>query len=102
MDSIEAGVWSLDLKTKKYNFSQGIEKIYGYPLHAFYDDTSFWKGIVHPDDFELVDIHDKEIFSGKSLVHEYRIIQASGEIRMLRNRITPIFDKANHFINWLA
>jgi diguanylate cyclase (GGDEF)-like protein/PAS domain S-box-containing protein len=98
LDTIDAGVWSVDLRTNEYTLSQGIEKIYGYPIQAFYGNPTFWKERTHPDDRNLVDIQDKEILSGKMSVHEHRIIHASGEVRAIRNRITPLFDQSNQLV----
>jgi diguanylate cyclase (GGDEF)-like protein/PAS domain S-box-containing protein len=98
VDTIDAGVWSVDLRTNEYILSQGIETIYGYPVQTFYDNPTFWKDRTHPDDMDLIDMQEKDILSGRASVHEHRIIHSSGEVRAIRNRITPIFDESNNLI----
>ncbi|NHN35590.1 sensor domain-containing protein [Paenibacillus agricola] len=98
VDTIDAGVWSVDLRTNEYMLSQGIETIYGYPVQAFYDNPTFWKDRTHPDDMDLIGIQEKDILSGRASVHEHRIIHSTGEVRTIRNRITPIFDQSNNLI----
>jgi diguanylate cyclase (GGDEF)-like protein/PAS domain S-box-containing protein len=98
VDTIDAGVWSVDLRTSEYMLSQGIETIYGYPVQAFYDNPTFWKDRTHPDDVDIIDIQEKDIMSGIASVHEHRIIHSSGEVRAIRNRITPIYDQTNNLI----
>lgn len=98
VDTIDAGVWSVDLRTNEYTLSRGIENIYGYPLQTFYDNPRFWTDRIHPEDVNIVGIQEKDIWSGRASVHEYRIIHSSGEVRAIRNRITPIFDQSNNLI----
>jgi diguanylate cyclase (GGDEF)-like protein/PAS domain S-box-containing protein len=98
VDTIDAGVWSVDLRTNEYMLSQGVETIFGYPIQTFYDNPTFWKDRTHPDDLDLIDIQEKDILSGRASVHEHRIIHSSGEVRAIRNRITPIFDQSNNLI----
>jgi diguanylate cyclase (GGDEF)-like protein/PAS domain S-box-containing protein len=98
VDNIDAGVWSADLTTKQFILSPGIETIYGYPMQAFLENPNFWKEKAHPDDLHLVEMQEQAILSGKSSIHEHRIVHASGEVRVIRNRVTPIFDEANTLV----
>jgi diguanylate cyclase (GGDEF)-like protein/PAS domain S-box-containing protein len=98
VNNIDAGVWSVDLIAGKYMLSKGIEKLYGYPVEAFYENPAFWMSLVHPDDLHLAENQDKLQFSGESSVHRYRMIHANGSVRVIRNRITPILDQSNNLV----
>jgi diguanylate cyclase (GGDEF)-like protein/PAS domain S-box-containing protein len=93
MDSLDVAIWSVDAKTDTMLYrSPGTEKIYGYPAQAFFDDPQLFKKITHPDDAPRMEEVIKELRTGKTLEHEYRIIQPGGKVRWVRERTIPIFD----------
>lgn len=51
-----------------------------------------WKEIIHPGDSAFAEETQAQLFRGTSLVAEYRILDARGEVRWLRDRIHPVAD----------
>lgn len=91
-DSVHAGLWSYNICTNSVLVSVGIEKIYGLSLKIFLDNPYIWKELVHPDDINLVEEHDKKILLGKTSYIVYRIIRKDGEVRWVKAHRTPILD----------
>ncbi len=71
-------------------YTPGIKKITGYTNEEFLKDTQLWKKIIHPDDLDETLDKIKKFFSDPARnfeTFEYRIIDASGNIIWLENKI---------------
>ncbi|WP_137788589.1 GGDEF domain-containing phosphodiesterase [Bacillus sp. E(2018)] len=99
-DSIDVAIWSHNLKTNKLLITSGIEKLYGYPLQAFYDDSELWKKVIHPDDDEIINNRGIAIQNGLITTSEYRIMKPNGEIRWIQDRGIPFLDANNELVDF--
>ncbi|WNB93079.1 EAL domain-containing protein [Bacillus sp. NEB1478] len=99
-DSIDVAIWSHNLQTNKLLITPGIEKLYGYPLKAFYDDADLWKKVIHPEDIEVVIKRAHEIENGIVATSEYRIIRPDGEIRWIHDRGIPFLNEQKELIDF--
>jgi PAS domain S-box-containing protein len=57
---------------------------------------------VHPEDRNAVRVNVKRALSGTPYTHEYRIVQADGEIRWLRGMATPVKDGTGKVSNLIG
>ncbi|MDR7074097.1 bifunctional diguanylate cyclase/phosphodiesterase [Fictibacillus barbaricus] len=99
-DSIDVAIWSHNLKADKLLITAGIEKLYGYPLKAFYDDADLWKKVIHPDDMDVVIKRANDIENGIVATSEYRIIRPDGEIRWIHDRGIPFLNEQKELIDF--
>jgi two-component system, cell cycle sensor histidine kinase and response regulator CckA len=51
-----------------------------------------WSAVMHPDDRERTMALLDELSQGRSVLHEYRIIDGEGRVRWLRDRVVPVLD----------
>ncbi len=66
--------------------SENIYRLFGYrPGDVFQDN--WWQGVIHPDDHELARSGMELLSKHKHLVHEYRIIDARGRVRHVRDEL---------------
>lgn len=91
LGSIDNIVWSMSESRFTY-ISPVAEKIFGYPLADFYRNRNRWSDSIHPDDKAKIDTVMTTLQQQGSVNHEYRIIDANGQLRWLEERCTCIMD----------
>ncbi|MFD1358568.1 putative bifunctional diguanylate cyclase/phosphodiesterase [Fictibacillus halophilus] len=99
-DSIDVAIWSHNLQTNKLLITSGIEKLYGYPLQAFYDDVDLWKKVIHPDDLEITITRASDIEKGIIATSEYRILRPDGDIRWIQDRGIPFLNDKGELVDF--
>ncbi|OOE13969.1 putative bifunctional diguanylate cyclase/phosphodiesterase [Fictibacillus arsenicus] len=99
-DSIDVAIWSHNLQTNKLLITSGIEKLYGYPLQAFYDDVDLWKKVIHPDDLEITVMRATDIQKGIITTSEYRILRPDGDIRWIQDRGIPFLNEKGELVDF--
>jgi diguanylate cyclase (GGDEF)-like protein/PAS domain S-box-containing protein len=99
-DSIDVAIWSHNLQTNKLLITSGIEKLYGYPLQAFYDDVDLWKKVIHPDDLEITIMRASDIEKGIIATSEYRILRPDGDIRWIQDRGIPFLNNKGELVDF--
>jgi diguanylate cyclase (GGDEF)-like protein/PAS domain S-box-containing protein len=99
-DSIDVAIWSHNLQTNKLLITSGIEKLYGYPLQAFYDDVDLWKKVIHPDDLEIIIMRASDIDKGIIATSEYRILRPDGDIRWIQDRGIPFLNDKGELVDF--
>lgn len=69
-----------------------FEDITGYlPLKNI--DTKIITKIVHPEDLDLLQKRTEKLLRGETVVVEFRIIRKDGEVRWIRDKCEPEWDK---------
>lgn len=74
-------------------------KLFGYPLEDWTNDPDIWLRVIHPEDRERV--FDETVVSTKSgedVDYEYRVIDAAGRVRWVRDRGSLIRDDNGNVI----
>lgn len=99
-DSIDVAIWSHNLQTNKLLITSGIEKLYGYPLQAFYDDVDLWKKVIHPEDLEITIMRAADIEKGIINTSEYRILRPDGDIRWIQDRGIPFLNDKGELVDF--
>ena len=95
VNSLDGIVWEYDLKPKKFTFvSDQAERVLGYPVRSWFEESFFWQEHIHGADREAaVAFRAKVVHERKDNQFEYRMISAEGEIVWLRDMITVVVDE---------
>ncbi|MBI2749335.1 MAG: PAS domain-containing protein [Burkholderiales bacterium] len=67
--------------------SKNIQQLLGYEREAFLGSSSFWLGLVHPEDRPAVLDRLAKLDASKPLIHDYRIRAADGRWRDVREEL---------------
>lgn len=54
-----------------------------------------WFQVIHPNDRAAVVQSVPELYSGRTVINEYRIIGPAGEVRWLRDAVRPLFEEGS-------
>ncbi len=94
-ESMKEVFWLRDKNDKSIVYvSPSYENIWGRSCESFYNNPWSFMDIVHPDDKErLIKIHEDIKSEPLPFEYEYRIVRDDGEVRWIRARSSPIFDK---------
>ncbi|WP_045517037.1 sensor domain-containing protein [Neobacillus niacini] len=99
-DTLDVAIWSHDLKTDTLLITPGIEKLYGYKLENFYEDTNLWKEVIYPEDLYVLEDRAKKLAIGETVTSQYRIIRPDGEVRWIQDRGIPTYDQKGDFVDF--
>jgi len=98
-ENTETVFFSLDVINNRFkHVSAACEKVYGYTPYEWANDSTLWRGVIHPDDLHLLQGHDEKMETGKRAFYEYRIIRKDGSIRWVEVKITPTLDNTGTLI----
>jgi diguanylate cyclase (GGDEF)-like protein/PAS domain S-box-containing protein len=99
LSSLKDAVWSVDPTTSQFVYlNDTAEKIYGYPIASFFEDSQFWLKIIHPEDLDRVEKAYLSLFNLGSLREEYRILRPDGETRWVNNCAHFVYDANGYLI----
>ncbi len=94
-ENIDETFFSVDMKAcKVLQISKACERIYGYKQEDFLTNPDLWQELIHPDDREIVNSQLEDLYKGKKVLNQYRIIHKDGDIRWIENRIIPTLNQA--------
>jgi PAS domain S-box-containing protein len=85
--------------SRVFYVSPAYERITGYSCDRLYENPRAWTELVHEEDRAFVSARLAQRLSGEIQGRsemDYRIRTASGEIRWLRNILTPVVDESGH------
>ncbi|WHY01528.1 GGDEF and EAL domain-containing protein [Neobacillus sp. DY30] len=99
-DTLDVAIWSHDLKTDTLLITPGIEKLYGFKLEAFYENTDLWKEVIYPEDLYVLEERAKKIAMGENVTSQYRIVRPDGEVRWIQDSGIPTFDSKGEFVDF--
>lgn len=101
-DTLDVAIWSHDLKSDTLLITPGIEKLYGYKLNDFYENTNLWKEVIYPEDLSVLKEREKKLAVGETATSQYRIIRPDGEVRWIQDRGIPTFDQKGDFVDFTS
>jgi diguanylate cyclase (GGDEF)-like protein/PAS domain S-box-containing protein len=86
--SITAALWDWDLESDDIRWSDGIQTLFGVPLHELGSGCSSWNDRIHPDDKEQVLQRIRAAIDGQgeSWAGEYRFRRQDGSYAHLLDR----------------
>lgn len=76
----------------------------GYSLEEFYTDPNLIRKAMHPDDLQMMNEANKDIYNRTKIEsdYEYRMYSKSGEIRWWKDRGRPIFNENGERVKWFG
>ena len=101
-DTLDVAIWSHDLKNNTLLITPGIEKLYGYKLQNFYENTNLWKEVIYPGDLHVLEERAQRLAMQETVTSLYRIIRPDGEVRWIQDRGIPTFDPKGDFIDFTS
>lgn len=95
LNDIDGVVWAANSNPFKYTFvSKQAERILGYPLKQWFNETSFWKKHIHPEDRDWVlKVCHEAVKDSRDHWIEYRMIAANGQIKWIRDNVTAVINE---------
>lgn len=92
VQSIDAIVWAADPVTWRFTFvSKAAEKILGYPIERWLQESDFWVNLIHPDDrSRAVEYCQRQVEKGDNHEFEYRVVAVDGRVVWLRDIVRVI------------
>jgi len=93
------GIWTLDYKTEKLEWTDGIHFIFETNHNTFGASYEAFMEFVHPDDRKLLEETYRASVKNKTdYFLEHRIITTSGETKYVEERCQNIFDTNGHIL----
>ena len=93
LNSLEEVVWSATLEPFNFLYlNPAVEEIFGYSTQELRRDSQLWFDVVHPDDKDFLITAFEALQTDSSINLEYRIINASGDLRWLKVRAHRILE----------
>jgi PAS domain S-box-containing protein len=98
-NNLEEAIFSVDLiHNKMLSVSIAHQAVFGYPQAAFFENPLLWYEIAIPEDKQIINAGYPVLYAGKTLKHEYRIIDSAGQIRWIEAKMSPTLDKEGKLI----
>lgn len=90
IDTIEGIVWEADVTTFQFTFvSAQAERLLGYPIRQWVEETDFWQKHIHPDDRDrVIQSCQQSTADRRNNDLEYRMIASDGDIVWLRDIVS--------------
>lgn len=73
--------------------SPACERVYGRTIKDFQENSKLWYEVVLDEDKKIIDDEFPAIYTGNSIINQYRIYHNDGSIRWLETKITPTLNK---------
>ncbi len=99
LNNVPEVIYSADAQMRLTYISPKCESLTGYTAEAFLREQCLFKSLIHPDDLETIINFKQTLIANKdrsAIPVEYRIITRNGELKWLRQYITPGFDDKGH------
>ncbi len=95
IESTDDFIYMCNPKTEMFRYPVALVDLFGLPGEVVKHPLTFWKAIVHPEDWERFYQSNMEIVSGNVDCHsvEFRAKKRSGEYVWLKCRGQMIYDK---------
>src|SRR5688572_17626233 len=78
VDDLNAVVWEADPQTFRFTYvSRSAERLFGYPVQSWLEESDFWARHIHPDDRANAITHCLTATTqGRDHAFEYRMLAA--------------------------
>lgn len=74
------------------DLNNSFEKFYGYPSIEFVKNPNLWLDVVHPEDKNIIEQANADLFKNGEVVCEYRIKRSDGSTIWLNDRKSIVYD----------
>jgi diguanylate cyclase (GGDEF)-like protein/PAS domain S-box-containing protein len=92
---LDAIVWEADTSLSQFFFvSHPAERILGYPITRWTEESAFRHKLTHPDDRQMVlERYGAAARDGKHHEFEYRVVTAGDNVIWVKDRVSPVRDQ---------
>lgn len=95
LDCARMGAWYSDLRSGKFWWSEGMERLFGRPPGEFSGTYEGFIGYIHPDDQDFMKrALTRTVEGGKEFEIEHRVVRPDGETRWIVTRGRIVCDEA--------
>lgn len=94
VESVDCVLWESNADGSNVSFiSQSVERLLGYRVSEWYNNTFFWRELLHKDDaFRVLAEAQTAITNKENYVSEYRMIAKGGREVWIRDVVTQIYN----------
>ena len=86
-------VWSMDPRSGRILYlNAAVNRLAKRPVKDFLADRWLWRRMIHREDRARVRASLQKVLRDGSLTHDFRIVRADGEVRMVENRVHVVRD----------
>lgn len=101
-ETMDMAIWFHDYKTGTLLITSGMERIYGRSTIDFYKNNNLWKEVVHEDDHHVITKRLEALKTEKEVTSIYRILRPDGQIRWIKDKGIPLFDRNGEMIEFTS
>jgi len=91
-------IYSIDREMNLTYISPKCQQLYGYSAQEFFGIPDLFLKIIHPDDAERLVEELRNVFAGKMVLQEYRIVRRDGGVIWVRESALPTLDERGKFL----
>ena len=91
-------IYSIDREMKLTYISPKCQQLYGYSAREFFETPDLFVKIIHPDDAERLIGELRNVFAGRMVSQEYRIVRRDGVVLWVRESALPTLDEQGKFL----
>lgn len=97
------GTWDWDLLAGRLRWSEGLERIYGFPSGSFGGTLDEFLGAIHPEDRKAVMARITADLEGRTEHHaEFRILRPDGSLCWIERRGQILLDEAGRPVRMIG
>lgn len=98
-DSLDLGVWSYDVKGKRFTFiSKTVENMLDMDVSEFANGNMDIRDLIWEQDLPAYDNNLRYLYKKNTIENEYRVSLPSGEYKWLRDCMMPVLDEHQELI----
>jgi PAS domain-containing protein len=99
----ELGVWEWNLKTRRYEWSAAMYRIFNLPLQECPPRTGTFLSCVHPEDRQkVVKALGRALVGQEPYSMDHRIVWPDGSVRLIHGEAAVTFDQAGRPLRMLG
>ncbi|MBN1312551.1 MAG: GAF domain-containing protein [Anaerolineae bacterium] len=90
LDNPDKVFFSVDMiSNTMLHVSLACEDLYGFPQQTFFRNGKLWRESVHPDDRAEHEAQVSQLYAGRPVSLQHRILRSDGEVRWVESKIEP-------------
>jgi len=97
-------IWDWDLATDRIRWSDGFERLFGWPLDTVEPDSTSWVTRIHPDDREAAVAGVYAALEGDDRIWSdtYRFVRADGSVAWVQDRGTILRNRRGEAVRMIG
>lgn len=94
LEASGAGIYRYDFRTESLDYSNNLNRVFGFPLDEPLQTLDRLLGAIHPDDLPAVlERYQRSATEGADFDHEFRVVWPDGTVRCVSDRATMTLDE---------